>query len=111
MHRHPRDSGFSLVELLTVIAVIGILLSGAVVSYWYATSRTHLIVCQSNRRVFDSSIQMYRSDHGGLPPGTIDDLIPYVHNFDSAVICPGGQDTRLAYDPVAERTVCYFHDD
>lgn len=111
MHRrYHRDSGFSLTELLTVIAVMGLLLGVAITSYWYATSRTYSVVCQSNRRTFESALQSYFSDHNGLPPDNIDDLAPYVHDFDSAVFCPGDPETRLEYDSTAGRILCSFHD-
>jgi prepilin-type N-terminal cleavage/methylation domain-containing protein len=106
-----QDKGFSLLELVATLAIIGILIAISVVSYWYTTSKTHRIACESNRRVLDGSIEMYRIDHDGSAPSDIDALAPYTRNFPLVVECPGDPDTRLRYDGGENRIVCGFHGD
>jgi prepilin-type N-terminal cleavage/methylation domain-containing protein len=106
-----QDKGFSLFELMATLAIIGILVSISLASYWYTTSKTHRIACESNRRVLDGSIEMYRIDHDGSAPADIDALAPYTRNFSLVVDCPGEPDTRLRYDGNENHIVCDFHTD
>lgn len=68
--RHDED-GFTLLELLTVVAILGILMALAIASYTFATERSRRVACLQNQRILASAVQVYRTDHGGtLPPVT-----------------------------------------
>jgi prepilin-type N-terminal cleavage/methylation domain-containing protein len=76
--RRDRDDGFSLIELMTVTAIIAILVSVAIASYAISTSGSRRVACLSNQRVLIQGIMVYQSQNLGRLPGTLDDLRPYV---------------------------------
>jgi prepilin-type N-terminal cleavage/methylation domain-containing protein len=73
-----RDDGFSLVELMTVLAIIGILVSVAVASYAISTSGSRRIACLSNQRVLAQGIMLYQAQNLGQAPATLVGLRPFV---------------------------------
>jgi prepilin-type N-terminal cleavage/methylation domain-containing protein len=86
-----RDDGFSLVELMTVLAIIGILVSVAVASYAISTSGSRRIACLSNQRVLAQGIMLYQAQNLGRAPTTFDDLRPLVRwSGDSFGTCTAG---------------------
>lgn len=82
--------GFTLVELIFVIAIISILVSITSVSLVSAKEKARQADCMSNLRNLGVAIVTYRGDHGGsnpswtsrLYPSYIDDLSVYVCRSD-----------------------------
>jgi len=103
-----RDGGFSLLELMAVVLILGILVSVAILSHTTSTARARTITCESNQHTFDTAVSVYRNEHG-IEPITIDDLRPYVHNYDQAVQCPLHDGTTLEYQPLLARVTCDNH--
>lgn len=60
--------GFTLVELLIVVAVIGILVVIAVPNYLTARERAWKAADAANLRTIGVALQAYYADFGGLPP-------------------------------------------
>lgn len=106
MERNRDDAGFTLVELLTIAAIIGFLVLIAMTSYGVATNRAESVTCESNRRALDGAVEIYYGDNQTYP-ATIDDLSTLIGNFSSAKICPSGP--ALDYDPVAHDVSCPVH--
>jgi prepilin-type N-terminal cleavage/methylation domain-containing protein len=104
-----RDAGFTLAELAVVVAIIGVLVTISVASYAFTTTRSQAATCAVNRRVFDLAASAFAADHGSAP-GDIDDLRPYVRNFDRVVTCPADEGVRLRWDAAARSTVCDLHE-
>ena len=67
--RPPENEAFTLVELLVVIAVIGILAGILLPALARAKSRGNSAYCLNNLRQFGLALQMYAGDH--------DDALPY----------------------------------
>jgi len=62
-----KRSAFTIVELLIVIAIIGILVSLLLVGVQKARSSARTVTCLSNLRQLGVAFQNYHSDHGHLP--------------------------------------------
>lgn len=68
--RAPGPAGFSLVEVLVVMAIIALLLSLIIPSMLTAREKTRLIMCQSNQRNIALAWHAYLKDHNDrLPRG------------------------------------------
>lgn len=66
------QSGFTLIELMIVIAIIGILASIAIPQYQVYTQRTEATTVLSNIRNVQLAIQEFYSTQGSLPPAIAD---------------------------------------
>jgi general secretion pathway protein G len=64
-HRQP--NGFTIVELLIVIVVIGILAAITVVAYNGIQDRARTTTVNSDLATIQKAMLMYRADHGTLP--------------------------------------------
>lgn len=97
--------GFTLVELLTVIAVVGILAAVIFSAYGGVRQRQQQASCAANMRQLGAAILLHANDHEGRFPLTMHSvtdveeswvytLAPYLENVDQVRICPA--------DPKAE---------
>jgi general secretion pathway protein G len=75
-HRSPRHqtSGFSLLELIVVIAIIGILATIAMPALKDVPRRAAEAVLKSDLRTFRDIIDQYKADKGTYPP-SLDALV------------------------------------
>jgi prepilin-type N-terminal cleavage/methylation domain-containing protein/prepilin-type processing-associated H-X9-DG protein len=71
--------GFTLVELLVVISIIGILIALLIPAVMSAREVARRVQCLNNLTQIGIALQNYESAHGVLPPGTIDKQGP-IHN-------------------------------
>ena len=61
MKMFRRDEGFTLVELMVVVLIIGILVAIAVPVFLNASSNAKLKACQANQRTIEGAIQTFNS--------------------------------------------------
>lgn len=66
--RAEAEPGFTLVELLIVVAVIGLLAVLAIYNFRLAIERTLRAADAGNLRAIGAALQSYYIDHGDLPP-------------------------------------------
>ena len=90
--RTSRQSGFTLVEIMIVVAIIGLLASIAVPNFVKARTTAQMNACISNLRQIDGAVQQWaldtkQSDTANVTP---QDVLPYLKN---AVVCPSGGKT------------------
>ena len=56
------QKGFTLVELMVVVVIIGILIAIAVPAYNKVTGNAEAKACQANQRTIEGAIRMYNAD-------------------------------------------------
>jgi general secretion pathway protein G len=61
--------GFSLVELIIVVAVLGIMAAIVVPQFQSNSSQARKAVAKDSLRILRSAIELYTVQHGGVPPG------------------------------------------
>ena len=65
----PSDHGFTLVELLTAVAILALLAGLGVAGFQHAISASHTGQCAANLRTMAWAVLAYSADEGGkIPP-------------------------------------------
>jgi len=71
---HKKDAGFTLVELMIVMAIIGVLLTGAIPSFVGAVRQAREAVLKEDLHVMRSAIDSYTADKQTAPQ-SLEDLV------------------------------------
>ncbi|MBU3666602.1 MAG: prepilin-type N-terminal cleavage/methylation domain-containing protein [Chthoniobacterales bacterium] len=66
--QQPLDTGFTLVELLVVMAIIAVLAAVAIAASGSAVAKSAAAECATNLRSLGAGLQLYCADHGGSFP-------------------------------------------
>lgn len=90
--RHHTRSGFTLVELMVVVVILGVLTTLALSSMGGLLDRSKQAECQSNLRQIGIAAMAYTADTGGLLPAQLDaqstwhtELAPYIQSMDNGL--------------------------
>ncbi len=68
-HQRPRSHGFTIVELLVVVAIVGILIALLLPAVQSARESSRRSTCQNNLRQIGIALANYEATYGKFPPG------------------------------------------
>lgn len=86
------QKGFTLVELMIVVAIIGILAAIAIPGYMTAMKKAQTNACIRNMRQIEAAVVTYRIDNNDVP-ANVSDLVPDYLN--SLPDCPLGGEYQV----------------
>lgn len=95
----PLSRGFTIIEMIAVIAIIGILVSSLIFTFTKAKAQARQTDCKSNLRQFGVAVLIYRSDHSSQDPGWLSCLYPDYVDSKNLFVCRS--------DPAHGAGVCY----
>ena len=104
-------TGFTLVEIMIVVAIIGLLGAIAIPSYVHTRSRTQANACINNLRQIEAAVQQVvfeKGKHDGETIAWPDDVTPYIKLNSSGSIpnCPAGGNYSLQTVGTIPQAVC-----
>ena len=67
LSRHPRQSGFTLIEIMVVVVILGVLAALVVPNIMSRPDQAKVTVAQADVNAVASSLEMYRLDNGFYP--------------------------------------------
>ncbi len=108
LRKNRRDDGYTMVEIMIVVAILAILVMIAITSYVVATSNARGVTCQHNQRLFQDAVFVYAAQQNE-DPAAIDNLRSFVNNYDENIKCPNGDGVNLQYDAVSHAISCPNH--
>lgn len=83
-----RDEGFTLVELMVVVLIIGILVAVAIPVFNLAKANAQKKACFANQRTIEGAAQTFAADNDGTMPVQPANLVP--NYIKVAPSCPAG---------------------
>ena len=103
-----KNSGFTLVEIMIVVAIIGLLAAIAIPNFVRARTTSQQNACINNLRQVDCAIQQWALEQKKDAAAAVveADVTPYLKN---SVVCPSGGTTfanSYTISTVAVRPVC-----
>lgn len=106
-HRVRAASGFTLIEMMIVVSIMGILLALLLPNYQTATASSRLSACEQNLSNLSTAVSLYARDYNDQYPASLTLLLPtYVPSMPT---CPGaGADTYTnGFSSVNTGLACY----
>lgn len=103
-----RDCGYTLVELMTVIVIVGVLVSIAIASFTVVTDRAQAAACYGNQRILIDASIAYHAEFEVRPP-TLADLVDYIHSPERYDVCPSDQTVSFVWNPATGDISCPLH--
>jgi prepilin-type N-terminal cleavage/methylation domain-containing protein len=104
-------TGFTLVEIMIVVAIIGLLAAIAVPSFLHARTKSQATACINNLRQIEAAVQQVAIEQGKHIGDTInypDDVTPYIklNSAGSIPCCPAGGVYSLQTVGTIPQAVC-----
>ena len=110
-NRNSRNSGFTLVEIMIVVAIIGLLAAIAIPNFVRARSTSQMNACINNLRQIDAGAHQFALEKGKKTDDPLtypDDLTPYIklNSASSIPPCPAGGTYTVGIVGAAPQVTC-----
>ncbi len=103
--RLSSQSGFTLVEVMMTLLIIGILVSIVFASYLFSASKAKETACKANLRIIKSAISEYQAGHQGALPPDLESLVPDYIRDSRSLYCPESG-LEYIYDNQTGEVIC-----
>jgi prepilin-type N-terminal cleavage/methylation domain-containing protein len=107
----PNNNGFTMLEIMIVVGVIGLLAAIAIPNFVNARARTQGVNCSNNIRQFEAAKAQYALECGLKDGDSIEPasaLNDYLVNLTVDTLCPAGG-TYLYIATIGTSTTCSIH--
>jgi prepilin-type N-terminal cleavage/methylation domain-containing protein len=107
----PLWSGFTLVEIMIVVAIIGLVAAIAIPNFVHARAKSQATICINNLRQIESAVQQFALEKGKHVGDTVnypDDITPYLklNSVGSIPSCPAGGTYSLLTVGAIPQAIC-----
>ncbi|HEY3318750.1 MAG TPA: type II secretion system protein [Coriobacteriia bacterium] len=103
------EAGWTLLEVMAVVMILGILVGIAVGSFQVSADRSKRVTCEADQRILASAVVAYQQEHAGSLPPDIAAIRPYVGGRTAYDVCPGDPSVAYVYEATNGRITCPLH--